>query len=145
APLALEIAAWNLARGEGLLLVVHGEWKEVAAGFLFLGGNDSGENGGLAVSGEHGAISLTGDAAGVYPERGSRPFDFYGLFIQHVDVSQCVGRDTAASSASWLTRRHVQSSQAEPREETPCRNGCHRRMPNRLMSFWYRSSSVDLT
>ena len=65
APFALEIAARDLARGEGLFLVVHGQRKEVDAGPLFLHGNDGGENASLAIGREHGAIGLTGDAAGL--------------------------------------------------------------------------------
>ena len=86
AAFALEIAAGNLARGEGLLLVVHGEREEVDAGPLLLGGDDGGENGRAAIGGEHGAVGLPRDAAGLEFERASRPFDFYGVFMKHVGV-----------------------------------------------------------
>ena len=83
---ALEIAAGDLARGEGLLLIVDGEREEVDAGPLLLGGNDGGENGRPAIGGEHGAVGLPRDAAGLKFERASRPVDFYGVFMKHVGV-----------------------------------------------------------
>ena len=86
AAFALEIAAGDLAGGEGLLLVVHGEREEVDAGPLLLGGNDGGEHGRPAIGGEHGAVGLAGDAAGLEFERASRPFDFYGVFMEHDGV-----------------------------------------------------------
>ena len=63
--LALEIAAGNLAGGEGLLLVVHGQREEVDAGLRFLGGDDGGEHAGIAIGGKHGCVGLAGDAPGL--------------------------------------------------------------------------------
>ena len=45
---------------------------------LFLGGDDGGEHGGLAIGGKHGAVGLARDAAGLELERAARPIDFYG-------------------------------------------------------------------
>ncbi len=87
APLALEIAARDLAGGKGLLLVIHGQGEEVDAGPGFLGGNGGGEHGGAAILGEHRAVGLAADAAGLELEGAAPPFDLYGLFVQHDDVS----------------------------------------------------------
>ena len=47
---------------------------------------------GAAICGEHGAVGLAGDAAGLEPERAARPFDFYGVLMQHDGVSMVQGR-----------------------------------------------------
>ncbi len=87
--LALEEAAGDLTRGEGLLLVVHGQREEVDADPLLLGGDDGGENGCLAIGGQHGAVGLAGDPASLQRQGAAAPFDFYGVFIKHVHVPLC--------------------------------------------------------
>ncbi len=74
---ALEVAAGNAARGVGLFDVIDGQRQEVDAVTGCLRGDDGGEHDGLAVSGEHGAIGLTGDLAGFEPERTATPVDFH--------------------------------------------------------------------
>ncbi len=83
ASLALEIAAGDLARSEGLFLVVDGQREEVDSRLLLLGGDDGGENARRAIGGKHGAVSLAGNAPGLEPEGASPPFDVYGLFNEH--------------------------------------------------------------
>ncbi len=56
--LALEIAAGNSAGRVIFLGVVDGQRKEINAFLRLLGGDDRGENGGLAVRGEHRAVGL---------------------------------------------------------------------------------------
>ena len=46
---------------------------------------------GAAILGENGAVRLAGDASGLEPERSARPFDFYGVLMQHDDVSMRQG------------------------------------------------------
>ena len=72
---ALEIAAGNAASGVGLFDVVDGQRQEVDAFPSRLRGDDGGEHHGLAVSGEHGAVGLTGDLAGFKPEGTATPVD----------------------------------------------------------------------
>ncbi len=81
--LALEEAAGNLAGGEGLLLVVHGEREEVDPGALLGGADDGGQHRGLAIGSQHRTVRLACDPAGLQHERASRPFDFDSLDIKH--------------------------------------------------------------
>jgi hypothetical protein len=76
AAFALEIAARDLAGGEVLFLVVDGQREEVLAGLRLLGRDDGGEHHGLAIGGEHGAVGLAGDLAGLEGERLAAPVDF---------------------------------------------------------------------
>ncbi len=87
APFALEIAAGNAARGEGLLLVVDGQGKEILAGLRLLGGDDGGQHGGLAPGGEHRAVGLTGHAAGFERELAAAPVEFFALYVKHLSSS----------------------------------------------------------
>ena len=64
AAFALEIAAGNAAGRVVFLGVIDGQRQEVDAGFRLLGGDDGREHGGLAVSGDDGAVGLTRDLAG---------------------------------------------------------------------------------
>ena len=80
----LEVAAGDLAGGVGLFLVVDGQRKEVETRLRLLGRNDGGEHDGLAIGCEHGAVSLTGDLAGLEDERAACPFDFHFVVIEHV-------------------------------------------------------------
>src|SRR5450759_1472496 len=72
---ALEVAAGNAARGVGLFDVVDRQRQEVDALPRRLGGDDGGEHDGFAVSGEHGAVGLTGDFPGFKHEGTSTPID----------------------------------------------------------------------
>ena len=62
---ALEEAARNLAGGKSLFLVVDGEREEVDSRLCLSLGNRGAEHHGLAISGEHGAVGLSGDAPGL--------------------------------------------------------------------------------
>ena len=57
-PFALEIAAGDAARGEVFFLVVDGEREEVDSDLRLLGRDDGRDHGGVAVGGEHRAVSL---------------------------------------------------------------------------------------
>ena len=63
--LTLEVAARNAAGRVIFFGVVDGERKEIDAFLRLLGRNDGGEHGGLAVGGEHGAVGLARDPAGL--------------------------------------------------------------------------------
>ena len=101
--LALEIAAGNAAGREGLFLIVHGEREEVLAGLGRLGRDDRGEHGGFAVGGEHRAVGLAGDAAGLQRRACARTSRF--------------PRDESRTcfSLSWMGKRHTMSKTARRR------------------------------
>ena len=52
-----------------------------------LGGDDGREHGGLAVGGEHGAVGLARDLAGLEGELAPAPVEFYTLDIEHCVLS----------------------------------------------------------
>jgi hypothetical protein len=73
---ALEVATGHAAGCVGLLDVVDGERQEVDAVLGGLGGDDGGDDDGFAIGGDDGAVSLTGDLAGLELERTATPIDF---------------------------------------------------------------------
>ncbi len=79
----LEEATGDLARGEGLLLIVNGKGKEIEAGLGLLGVDDGGQDGGLAVGGEDGAVGLAGHAPGLEGQRLAGPLYGLSLDIEH--------------------------------------------------------------
>src|SRR5690606_23068876 len=80
----LEVAAGDLARSERLFLVVDGEREEILARLRLLRRNDGGENDGLTVGGQNGAVCLAGDLARFEDERTPSPFDLDFMFLEHV-------------------------------------------------------------
>ena len=86
----LEVAARNAAGGVIFFLVVDGQRQEVDAFARLLGGDDGGENGGVAVAGEHGAVGLTRDAAGFEDERTPTPIEFNAMNFKHCRFSLMV-------------------------------------------------------
>ncbi len=82
--LALEIPARNAACREGFFLIVDGERKEVLAGLRGFGGDDGGEHCGLAPTGEHGAVRLTGDLARLEHELAPCPVEFFAVNLKHI-------------------------------------------------------------
>ena len=84
AAFALEIAARDLAGGVGLFLVVDGQREEIEARLRLLGRNDGGEHDGLAIGGEHGAVGLARDLAGLEGERPAAPLDFHFVVVEHI-------------------------------------------------------------
>ena len=87
APFALEIAARNAARGEGLFLVVDGQGKEILAGLRLLGGDHGRQHGGFAPGGEHRAVGLTGHASGLEGQLAAAPVEFFALYVKHLSSS----------------------------------------------------------
>ncbi|MCC2654872.1 MAG: hypothetical protein K0Q60_5039 [Microvirga sp.] len=81
---ALEIAARDATSGVGALLVVHREREEVETGLRLLGRHDGGENGGLTVGGDDGAVGLAGHLARLEHELAAGPDQFFALSIEHV-------------------------------------------------------------
>src|SRR5690606_8550602 len=107
---ALEVAAGDLAGREGLFLVIDGQREEIETGLRLLHGDDGGQHDGLAIGGQHSAIGLTGDLAGLQDERTSAPFDFDFVMIEHVLSLDAGTRRADSSGAGSLA-----SLQDEPR------------------------------
>ena len=82
APFALEVAARDLARGEVLFLVVDGQREEVLTRLRRLGRNDGGKDHGLAERGEHGAVGLAGDLAGLKGEGLAAPVQLNFVVVE---------------------------------------------------------------
>ncbi len=80
----LEVAAGDLARRVGPLLVIHGQRKEIDAGLHGLGADDGGQNAGFAILREHRGIGLTGHTAGFEGQLAPAPFNFNTMDIEHV-------------------------------------------------------------
>ncbi len=87
APLALEVAARDTAGREGLLLVVDRQGEEVLPRLGGLGRHDGGEDGGLAVGGEHRPVGLAGDPARLEDELAPGPIDLFAIHFEHVRLS----------------------------------------------------------
>src|SRR6185437_3431657 len=115
---ALEIAARDLAGGEVFFLVVDGQREEILAGLGAMGRNHGGEHDGLAERGEHGAVRLAGDLAGLEGERLAAPVEF-NLVIIEVD-----GHFASFHSAG----RRGNAGCAEPRERRRCASARHHPM-----------------
>src|SRR5690606_12309541 len=88
----LEIAARDLAGGEGLFLVVDGQREEIQARLGRVAVDDGGEDHGLAVGGQDGAVGLTGDAARFQRQRAAGPIDRLAFDIEHVSSFVYRGR-----------------------------------------------------
>ena len=100
----LEIATRDLAGGEGLFLVVDGQREEIQARLGRATVDDGGEDDGLAVGGQNGAVSLTGDAARFEGQRASGPVDRLAFDIEHIRLSYPAG-EFHAGSHQWVERR----------------------------------------
>ena len=91
--LALEEAAGDLARGEGLLLIVDGQREEVLPR-LDLALRDRGaQHRGLAVGGEHRAIGLPREAATLQNQRATAPDDLFSVDLKHCFLCLCNSLD----------------------------------------------------
>ena len=108
----LEIAARDLAGGKGLFLVVDGQREEIEAWLRLLHRDDGGEHDGLAIGGEHSAVSLAGDLAGFQDERTAAPFDFHFVVIEHV-LSFICGRPAPVFPARLTFLGFVRTSHGQ--------------------------------
>ena len=81
--LALKEAPRDLPGGERLLLVVHGQRKEVLTGFCALDRDRGAQNSGLPVSGEHGAVGLTSDLTRLQHEAATAPIQLLTINMEH--------------------------------------------------------------
>ena len=84
AALALEIAARNAARREGLFLIIDRQGKEIDPGLGCLGRDDSGKNRGFAIGRDDGAVGLAGDLAGFEHELSPGPIEFLTMDFKHL-------------------------------------------------------------
>ena len=114
--LALEEAAGDLARGEGLLLVVHGKGEEVDPRLLGACRDHGREHRGLAIGGEHGAVGLAGDPAGFQNERTARPVDFNTLDVKH---GSSFHTSDGREGEPWARRREASSNCREKASGDP--------------------------
>ena len=88
----LEVAARDLARRKGLFLVVDRQGEEIQARLGLTAVDDGGQNHGLAVGRQHGAVGLTGDAARLEGQGASGPLDRLAFDIEHVSSFVSRGR-----------------------------------------------------
>ena len=61
-----------------------GEGEKVLPGLGLLQRDDRREHGGFAPGGEHGAVGLTGHAAGFQHELAPAPVEFFTLYLKHL-------------------------------------------------------------
>ena len=80
----LEEAARDLAGGEGLLLVVHGEREEIQARLGLLLEHDGGQHRGAAVGRENRAVGLPRDLAGLEDQLAPGPVQLLAEHLKHV-------------------------------------------------------------
>src|SRR5262249_24781254 len=83
AAFTLEEAAGNLAGREGLFLVVDRQREEIDAGVRRPRAYDGAEDHGVAVTAQHGAVGLAGDAAGLPGQLAVAPLDFLAVDLEH--------------------------------------------------------------
>jgi hypothetical protein len=81
--LALEEAAGDLAGGEGLFLVVDGQREKILPWLDLARGDRGAEHRRLAVAGEHRAVGLTGQTAGLEDQRTTAPDDLFPVDFEH--------------------------------------------------------------
>ena len=84
AAFALEEATRDAAGSGVFFLVMNGQREEILAFLDALGSRDGAQNDSFTISSEHGAIGLTGDAAGFKGQRAAAPFDFLFVDREHV-------------------------------------------------------------
>ena len=114
--LALEEAAGDLAGGEGLLLVVHGEREEVDSRLLGMGRDHGRQHRGLTIGGEDGAVGLARDPAGFENERTARPFDLDTLDVEH---GSSFHTSDGREGEPWTRRRDASSCDQEKASGDP--------------------------
>ena len=84
--LALEEAAGDLAGGERLLLVVHGQREEILAGAGGFHADGGAQHDGVAIAGQHGPVGLAGDLARLQNQLASTPVDLFAEVVEHSHV-----------------------------------------------------------
>src|SRR6185437_100564 len=102
AALALEVAAGDAAGRVVFFGVVDRQRQEIDAFLGLLGRHDGGKHGGLAVSGEHGAVGLTRHSAGLEGELAPAPIEFNSMRIEHC---LCLSQVSASPKAMSKTAR----------------------------------------
>ena len=135
---ALEVAAGDLARGEGLFLVVDGEREEVDAGLRLPRGDHGRQHRRLAIGGEHGAVGLAGEFSGFELELTSSPVDLDTLDVEHGssfhDASGTRGRAMGKTARSFPLREKASGDPAMAPVSASIRNAaapCRRAVPQK--------------
>ena len=104
---ALEEAARDLARGECLFLIVHGQREEIRPGPRLLRGDRGAQHRGLAIGRQHRAIGLPCDPAGLENEAAAAPHQLFSKYLGH---------DPILFLLSWLSgERHGDAARATKR------------------------------
>ena len=98
--LALEEAAGDLARGESLFLIIHGEREEVLPFLRRLGADGGAQHRCLAIGGHHGAMRLTRDLASLQGQRAPTPVDLFTVNGKHTDISSSCGTRASGQKSS---------------------------------------------
>ena len=78
---ALEEPAGDLAGGECLFLVIHGQREKILAGLRGAHADGRAEHDGVAIADQHGAIGLAGHLAGFQNELAAAPVEFLAEII----------------------------------------------------------------
>ncbi len=86
AAFALEVAAGNLARGEILLLVIHGEREKILSRLGGVCADDGRQHDGFSIGGKNGAVGLPGDLARFKDQRAPAPVDFLAYCLEHFRI-----------------------------------------------------------
>ena len=105
----LEVSTGNLAGGEGLFLVVDGQGEEIQARLGGAAIDDGGQNHGLAIGRQHGAVGLAGDAARFQGQRASGPLDRLAFDVEHISSFVSRAGVFRGGVPSWGGARGVQS------------------------------------
>src|SRR5262249_18852573 len=80
-----EEAAGDLTGRKGLFLVIDGEREEIDTRLRLLVADGGAEHHGVAIGRQHGAIGLTGDAAGFEGELAAAPDQFFAENLEHIN------------------------------------------------------------
>src|SRR5260221_6663669 len=86
ASFALEEAARDLAGGERLFLIIHGQREEILTRLYRAGADSGAQHGRLAIGRQNGAIGLTGDLARLQDELAAAPNEVLAEYLKHNSV-----------------------------------------------------------
>src|SRR5262249_18242801 len=99
--LTLEIAAGDLARRIIAFLVIHGEREEIHALFRIRRADHGRQHDGFAIGGEHGAVGLACDLAGLEGQRAAAPFEAFFLYVEHLIFFRHCPPPDRGQASSW--------------------------------------------
>ncbi len=138
--LALKKAAGDFAGGEGLFLVVDGQRQEVDIGSRLVGRHDGREHYRLAILGQHGAMGLLGQPAGLQRQlaAGKINLEFSIHLDSHLreDGGPLCSRHDGAQTTHTLSQRSRRPGPAHPHRAAARLEACsaYLRMPSLSIS-----------